>query len=180
MPPPCPSSWLHVWLSLCYQSLLIAAVNLLAHWKRGIRSMMWAGKLFGTLYHLLCKHVTGCKSTFGPGCILIKHYRDLENQTGCSFSIIAKWRAETETQAKGHLRTTGIWPCTSWGTRGLLSLHSVSYPALAWRNVFKSSYLWSSHCIFHLHIYKHTWDLRRWKVWQNNIGHVGSFSFIFQ
>lgn len=137
MPPPCPSSWLHVWLSLCYQSLLIAALNFLAHWKRGVRSTMWTGKLFGTLYHLLCKHVTGCKSTFGPGCILIKHYQDLENQTECSFSIITKWRAETETQAKGHLRTTGIWPCTSWGTRGLVSLQLCVIPSSGLKNCFQ-------------------------------------------
>lgn len=32
--PPCPSSWLYVWLSVCYQSLLITALNSLAHLKR--------------------------------------------------------------------------------------------------------------------------------------------------
>lgn len=107
MASPHPSLWIHAWLNLSYQSLLIAALNSFALWKRGIRSIMWPGKVFGTLYYLLCKQVMGCKSTFGPGCILIKRYQDLENQTGCSFSITAKWKVE-QTQARGRLRTTGV------------------------------------------------------------------------
>lgn len=140
---------------------------------------MWPGKVFGTLYYLLCKHITGCKSTFGPGCILIKHYQDLENQTGCSFSIIPMWTVETDSSKRSFKDN---WNLTLHFLKNKDWFHfnSVSYPALAWRAVLKSSYLWSSRCIFHLHIYKCTRDLRRWKVWQNNIVHVHSPSFTFQ
>lgn len=101
MPSPHPVLWIHVWLNLSYQSLLIAALNSFALWKRGKTSIiMWPGKVFGTLYYLLCKQVTGCKSTFGPGCILIKRYQDLENQTGCSFSITPKWKVETDSSKR--------------------------------------------------------------------------------
>lgn len=100
MPSPHPSLWIHEWLNLSYQSLLIAVLKSFALWKRGIRSIMWPGKVFGTLYYLLCKQVTGCKSTFGPSCILIKRYRDLENQIGCSFSITAKWKVETDSSKR--------------------------------------------------------------------------------
>lgn len=149
-PPPCPSSWFYLWLSVCYQPLLTTALNALAHWRGGIRSIAWPGKLLGIFCYLLCKHVTwnlksGCKSTFGPGCLLVKHYKDLENQTGCSFSTIAKRAVETATQTRGPLRTTGIWPCTSWGARWSVSLQ-LSYPALAKEPFWK---FWSSQWIFY-------------------------------
>lgn len=121
MPPPCTSSWLLCVAKSLLPILPYSSTKLTCTLKRGIRSIMWSGKLFGILQYLLCKHITGCKSTFGTGCVLLKHYQDLENQTGCSFSIIAKSTVETATQARGHLRTTGIWPCTSWGAKGLVS-----------------------------------------------------------
>lgn len=121
--------------------------------KRGIRSIMWPGKLFGTLYYLLCKHITGCRSTFGPGCVLVKHYQDLENQTGCSFSIIAKLTVETETQARGHLRTTGIWPYTSWRARGLVSLQICVIATSSLKNCFEILPTSEAHTVYSIYIY---------------------------
>lgn len=165
MPSPHPSSWIHVWLNLSYQSLIIATLNSFALWKRGIRSIMWPGNVFGTLYYLLCKHIMGCKSTFGPGCILIKRYQDLENQTGCSFPSFLSGRLK-QTQARDHLRTTGIWPCTSWRARGLVSLQLCVISSSGLKSCFEI--LLPLKLTLHIpstYIYKCTWDLRRWKVW---------------
>lgn len=154
MPSLHPSLQIHVWLNLSYQSLLTAALNSFALWKRGIRSIMWPGKVFGTLYYLLCKQVMGCKSTFGPGCILIKCYQDLENQTGCSFSITAEWKVDTDSSKRS---VKDNWSLTLHFLKSqrigftLTLCHTQLWPEELFWN--PPTYLWSSHCIFHLHIY---------------------------
>lgn len=86
-----------------------------------------------------------------------------------------------QTQARGHLRTTGIWPCTSWRARGLVSLQLCVIPSSGLKSCFEI--LLPLKLMLHIpstYIYKCTRDLRRWKVWQNNIVHLHALSLTFQ